>query len=301
MATSQDFVNWVCGSELDWRFLKYVLLAEQESYGRFAHGTTHQTIYFPEVKAFHVCLPSIKEQRRIAAVLGALDDKIEHNRRFAARLVDAAGAHVDRVLRASGKVAAIYDVASVTYGRAFKSDLFGPEGTPLLRIRDLATHEPGVRTTEDLPKARVVKAGDIAVGMDGEFRAQLWHGPDSLLNQRVCVFDPKPGVSRAYLWRAIQKPLAFVESTEAGTTVIHLGKADIDDFELPRPAEGVMRGLLKADSIIEKAVRLGREARTLVAIRNAILPKLVSGKTRVPESYDRDGVLDTLAEQSAAK
>ena len=81
MATSQDFVNWVCGSNLDHRFLKYVLLAEHDSYFSFASGTTHQTIYFPEVKAFHVCHPDIATQRRIADVLQALDDLIENNRR----------------------------------------------------------------------------------------------------------------------------------------------------------------------------------------------------------------------------
>ncbi len=82
MATSQDFVNWVCdASKLDYRFLKYVLLAENRSLSRFSHGTTHQTIYFPEVKAFHICAPPISEQRVIADVLSALDEKIEQNRR----------------------------------------------------------------------------------------------------------------------------------------------------------------------------------------------------------------------------
>jgi len=82
MATSQDFVNWVCSDALDHRFLKYVLLAEQSAFPRFASGTTHQTIYFPEVKAFHVCLPPLAEQRAVAEILGTLDDKIELNRRM---------------------------------------------------------------------------------------------------------------------------------------------------------------------------------------------------------------------------
>jgi type I restriction enzyme, S subunit len=54
MATSQDFVNWVCGDELEPDFLKHLLLAEGEDLLRFASGAVHQTIYFPEVKAFHV-------------------------------------------------------------------------------------------------------------------------------------------------------------------------------------------------------------------------------------------------------
>ncbi|WP_295522376.1 restriction endonuclease subunit S [uncultured Pseudacidovorax sp.] len=76
MATSQDFVNWVCGPELDYRFLKYILLGERSSFLRFASGTTHQTIYFPEVKAFHAALPDLDTQRAVADVLSALDDRI---------------------------------------------------------------------------------------------------------------------------------------------------------------------------------------------------------------------------------
>lgn len=76
MATSQDFVNWVCGKEIDYRFLKYILLAEHDSLLRFASGTTHQTIYFPEAKAFHVCLPNIRVQNVIAGILQSLDDRI---------------------------------------------------------------------------------------------------------------------------------------------------------------------------------------------------------------------------------
>jgi type I restriction enzyme S subunit len=83
MATSQDFVNWVCTPAIDYRFLKYVLLAEKDTLLQYASGTTHQTIYFPEVKAFHVCLPQPAEQGKIVEVLGALDDRIELNRRMA--------------------------------------------------------------------------------------------------------------------------------------------------------------------------------------------------------------------------
>jgi len=76
MATSQDFVNWVCSDALDYRYLKYILLGERNSFLRFASGTTHQTIYFPEVKAFYAALPSIEVQRQVVDILGALDERI---------------------------------------------------------------------------------------------------------------------------------------------------------------------------------------------------------------------------------
>ena len=82
MATSQDFVNWVCGPAIDPHYLKYVLIAEGESLLRFASGTTHQTIYYPEAKAFSVLLPPPQEQQSILSVLRPLDDKIELNRQM---------------------------------------------------------------------------------------------------------------------------------------------------------------------------------------------------------------------------
>lgn len=66
MATSQDFVNWVCSSRLIPDFLKYLFLAEgREGLLRYASGSVHQTIYFPEAKAFHICHPDVEEQSRI--------------------------------------------------------------------------------------------------------------------------------------------------------------------------------------------------------------------------------------------
>lgn len=70
MATSQDFVTWTTNpSALEPRFLMWALLAEGDDIRAFGKGTTHTTIYFPEVKALHVCLPPLGEQRRIVAKL----------------------------------------------------------------------------------------------------------------------------------------------------------------------------------------------------------------------------------------
>jgi type I restriction enzyme S subunit len=69
MATSQDFVNWVCSEELTAEFLKYLFIAEGKGILRFASGAVHQTIYFPEAKAFHICHPDVSEQRRIVGIL----------------------------------------------------------------------------------------------------------------------------------------------------------------------------------------------------------------------------------------
>lgn len=80
MATSQDFVTWSCTEALDPDFLMQALLAEGADIRRFGEGSTHTTIYFPEVKAFHVALPPLPEQRRIVAKIDSLTAKSARSR-----------------------------------------------------------------------------------------------------------------------------------------------------------------------------------------------------------------------------
>jgi type I restriction enzyme S subunit len=69
MATSQDFVNWVCGPDLAPQFLAYLLRASRRYIRSLSSGAIHQTVYMPTVEAFMVCVPGLPEQKRIVAWL----------------------------------------------------------------------------------------------------------------------------------------------------------------------------------------------------------------------------------------
>jgi type I restriction enzyme S subunit len=66
MATSQDFATWTCGPLLRPRFLLLCLRAmRQDLLGRLAMGSTHKTIYMPDIQALRVPLPLVDEQDTI--------------------------------------------------------------------------------------------------------------------------------------------------------------------------------------------------------------------------------------------
>lgn len=67
MATTQDFVNWVCGPRLLPEYLLYVFRSMQHEFRRLIMGSTHQTIYMPDVGGFCIPIPPISEQDRTVA------------------------------------------------------------------------------------------------------------------------------------------------------------------------------------------------------------------------------------------
>jgi type I restriction enzyme S subunit len=80
MATSQDFANWVCGPEIEPRYLLQVFRHMTREWERLQEGSTHQTIYMPVFKKLQILLPPRPEQLRIADVGEAFDRRLEAER-----------------------------------------------------------------------------------------------------------------------------------------------------------------------------------------------------------------------------
>lgn len=69
IATSQDFVNWICTDELHPKFLTWLLRAARSFIRGVSTGAIHKTVYMDVVERFHVCLPALSVQKTIAARL----------------------------------------------------------------------------------------------------------------------------------------------------------------------------------------------------------------------------------------
>lgn len=66
MATSQDFATWTCGPELLPEYLLFCLRAmRSDLLGRLAMGSTHKTIYMPDIEAIKIPLPPLQVQAEV--------------------------------------------------------------------------------------------------------------------------------------------------------------------------------------------------------------------------------------------
>jgi type I restriction enzyme S subunit len=70
MATSQDFAVWRCGSRVVNEYLYLVLLGMKQELSRLMIGSTHKTIYMPDIEAFRMPLPSEEQQKLIVQYVG---------------------------------------------------------------------------------------------------------------------------------------------------------------------------------------------------------------------------------------
>ncbi len=141
-------------------------------------------------------------------------------------------------MRAAWKLRRLGDLLEVQNGYAFDSKEFNSsDGMPLIRIRSLKTGvEKETRFSGNYDHKYVVNAGDLLIGMDGEFGCYAWKGEPALLNQRVCRlqgFDHN--LVPRFLLYGVNSYLKAIEDVTGFTTVKHISSKQILDIDFPLP------------------------------------------------------------------
>ena len=130
------------------------------------------------------------------------------------------------------------EIAYPQAGFAFKSNGFNDlgAGLPLIRIRDVGGNSPATFFSGEFRPEFVVQPSDWLISMDGEFRVREWHGPTSLLNQRVTrLIFCGDELFRPFIAAALQFRLQELQGTKAYTTVDHLSGGQIASAVIPVP------------------------------------------------------------------
>lgn len=301
MCTSQDFVNWVCGPGLDPRYLALLLRLEQATVRRFSSGTTHQTVYFPEAKAFHIAAPAIAEQKAVVAVLGALDDKIEANRRQA-NVIDALlSAEFAAITMLHLARTSLTDLATFTKGVSYRSTELSLSGsTCLVTLKSVGRrggYQPsGLKPYIGNPKAaQVLLPGELVVAQTDLTQAADVIGravrvpKDADAGRLVASLDlvivrPRDRTPPEFLYGVLleERFRQHCRARSSGTTVLHLSRDALSEYAAPEvPFEEQERFALMARPLLDKQDTLTRESAWLARLRDALLPEMLSGRIRV--------------------
>ena len=274
------------------------------------------------LRTIQIPLPAIDEQREIAATLGALDDKIEVNRRMAATLEEMARAlyrswfvDFDPVTaRAEGRAPAHMDPATAALFPARFTDDGLPEGWTTETVGDafdvtMGQSPPGDTYNDDgvglpffqgrtdfgfrYPDNRKFCSAPSRIA-EPESTLLSVRAPVGDLNrawERCCIgrgvaaLSEKGGrVAYAYMamWSLSEALLAY--DTE-GTVFGAINKKQLLALPLVRPTEPLITAYEALIGPMDQRIRyLTEENRTLAALRDALLPKLMSGELRVREA-----------------
>ena len=239
MATTQDFANWICGSSLRPRFLLYVFRAMKREFGRLMMGSTHSTIYMPDIAALRFARPPVEEQDQISAFLDSetakIDALIAEQEKLIALLAEKRQATISHAvtrglnpnapIRDSGvawlghvpahwSVTRLKFIASVQTGIAKGKDTAGKETVrvPYLRVANV---QDGFLALDDIATIDIeadqwdryrLTSGDVLMNEGGDFdklgRGTIWRGeiPGCIHQNHVFAIRPH-GVSPDWLNR----------------------------------------------------------------------------------------------------
>ncbi|MBT9281104.1 MAG: restriction endonuclease subunit S [Hydrogenibacillus schlegelii] len=302
--------------EVDQAFLYYVLLAKIGQVVRLNRGSSNPLVTQRDIGLLTVPVPSLSEQRAIAHILGTLDDKIELNRRMSETLEAMARAifkawFVDfEPVRAKmegrwrrgeslpGLPAHLYDLFP---DRLVDSELGEiPEGWEVAKLGDLAEIRGGVQ----LPAGEFRSTGIFPVyGANGI----MGYSNHATHNGFVIAFGRVGASCGSVHWTYsgawINNNATSVVPKQWPEFVLQtMLEADFENMQtgsaqpfIPNSSLAALRHVRAHDKIMDEFCRIVRtmrlkeqalhhESRTLAALRDALLPKLISGELRIKDA-----------------
>jgi type I restriction enzyme S subunit len=274
-----------------------------------ATGSTFPNVTRDQLNSLLIPQHSNDQQREIASILGALDDKIELNRCMSATLEEMARSlyrswfvDFDPVhAKMEDRQPAFMDEATA----ALFPDRFGenglPEGWRMRRLGDVLTLNYGKALKKDI---RI--PGQFAVygsgGTNSTHTDALVHGPTIIVGRKGTVgslywephgcwpIDTTFYVTTAFPWVYVLKALETLPLSKMNTdaAVPGLNRENVYRLEIPFPGTKVIGAFTEiTGKWRERADSLKDENVTLSSLRDSLLPKLMSGELRVGEARDQ--------------
>ena len=278
-------------------FLYYVLRTpsfRQDVKDNYGSGSAIPRIILKDFKRMMVSYPSLEKQQAIISVLTAIDSKIQANTEINDNLYAQAKAIFDNhfinidAIPAGWRKGNLLDIANYLNGLAMQK--FRPQGNeiglPVLKIKEL--RQGSCDDSSELCSLRIkpeyiIHDGDVIFSWSGSLLVDIWCGGTCGLNQHL--FKVTSDIYDKwfyYLWTAHHLARFIAIAADKATTMGHIKREELAKAEVLIPCEEDYTSLTSImQPIFELIISNRIEARKLAALRDELLPKLMSGEIDV--------------------
>lgn len=221
-----------------------------------------------------VPLPTRGEQDAIAALLGALDDKIAINERVAAAAMELGGAKFRLLHRSANEEVTVGDLAELKYGKSLPATRRIAGGIPVFG-------SGGISGSHD---ESLVKGPGIIIGRKGTVGAVYWSEVDFFpIDTTFYVACRSSKASLEYMYFALRG--LGLEHMNSDSAVPGLNRGRAQSLSLRIPASEVMQNFTaEMRNLFQLQRSCEEENRALTTLRATLLPQLMSGRLRVKDA-----------------
>ncbi|WP_431728329.1 restriction endonuclease subunit S [Verrucosispora sp. TAA-831] len=262
----------------------------QHYIGMFLNTTVQATLNLKDVRRLPIVIPPTEDMKAITAVLTAVDDKIAVNDRITSTadglrsslLQDAQKQRPDDFVAQP-----LSQVAEFINGRAFTKDATG-NGRMVVRIAEINSG-PGPSTVYNdiaVDEKHLAHPGDILFSWSGSLTVTRWFRPEAIINQHIFKVIPHGDNPKWIAFEAVKSKLADYRTVAAdkATTMGHIQRRHLDEEVVVPIPEAIDRLDRQAGSLWQRALVAEQESLTLAALRDSLLPELMSGRLRVKDA-----------------
>ena len=235
-------------------------------------------------------------QKKIAAILSNIDEKIELNNRINDNLEQQARAIFSNeflnleVLPDGWKQASLIDIADYLNGLAMQKHrpTADEAGTPVLKIKELrqgCCDDNSELCSPNIKSEYIIHDGDVIFSWSGSLLVDFWCGGICGLNQHLFkVASNKYNKWFYYAWTKHHLDRFIAVAADKATTMGHIKRDELSKAEvlIPNEADYKRIGAL-LQPIYDLIIANRIENKNLVKTRDTLLPKLMSGELDVSD------------------
>lgn len=247
-----------------------------------------------DLAALIVPVPPLATQRAVAALLGALDDKIEGNIALARTAELLARSHFAALASAAQLESLALISPPILGGTPDRANpVFWGSGSPWASARDVAAAPSGVLidTAEQITAAACISAtrlaphpvGTVFLTARGTVGAIARAAVPSSINQSCYAFRA-PTHRSALLYLTVAYGIERMRAMAHGSVFSTITMPTIAAIRVPDFRTFSDEAAELVESLLDVAAQSIRENLVLVELRNALLPALMSGRLRVKDA-----------------